>query len=165
MTGAPEARWPEAGLDPVRRLRVVAGTAAHPVYAERYVDAPVAAVWRVAADLEHELPLLVRGVRSFTPSDAGRAGAERFSATAVSTLRHRERFDVVLRPGWCLMQSRLLLGGMAAVPEGAGTRFALLYALRVPGGSAVPLLRLLGGRSRSSAVLDRLAARVAAGGA
>ena len=40
---------------------------------------------------------------------------------------------MVLRPGWCMMQSRFLIGGMAAVPEAGGTRFALLGGLRLPG--------------------------------
>jgi hypothetical protein len=39
---------------------------------------------------------------------------------------------VVLRPGWCVMQSRFLIGGVAAVPEADGTRFAFLGGLRLP---------------------------------
>jgi hypothetical protein len=40
------------------------------------------------------------------------------------------------------MQSRFLVGGMAAVPEGAGTRFAFLGGLRLPGMKLLgPLLR------------------------
>jgi hypothetical protein len=31
------------------------------------------------------------------------------------------------------MQSRFLIGGMAAVPEAGGTRFAFLGGLRLPG--------------------------------
>ena len=37
------------------------------------------------------------------------------------------------RPGWCVLQSRFLIGGMAAVPEAGGTRFAFLGGLRLPG--------------------------------
>ena len=40
---------------------------------------------------------------------------------------------MVLRPGWCVMQSRFLIGGMAAAPEGDATRFAFLGGLRLPG--------------------------------
>jgi hypothetical protein len=40
------------------------------------------------------------------------------------------------------MQSRFLIGGMAAVPEGAGTRFAFLGGLRLPGAKLLdPVLR------------------------
>ncbi len=49
------------------------------------------------------------------------------------TLGQRARFDVVLRPGWCWMQSRLWVGGMAAREETTGTRIGFLGGLRVPG--------------------------------
>ena len=48
------------------------------------------------------------------------------TARARGRLGQHARFDVVLRPGWCVMQSRFLIGGMAAVPEAGGTRFAFL---------------------------------------
>jgi hypothetical protein len=64
------------------------------------------------------------------------------TARARGRLGQRARFDVMLRPGWCVMQSRFLVGGMAAVPEGAGTRFAFLGGLRLPGMKLLgPLLR------------------------
>lgn len=170
MTGVAGGSWPTAELDPVRRLKVLAGAGAggRAAYAERYFDLPPDEVWRVVSDLERELPLLISGVRSFTPAPdaAARAAAageggglpERFTATAVSRLRHRELFEVALRPGWCLMQSRMLVGGMAATAEGPGTRFALMYSLRFPGGAGV--LRLLGAGARAGAMLDRLGGRL-----
>jgi hypothetical protein len=64
---------------------------------------------------------------------------------AVSVVGHSARFEVVLRPGWCLMQSRHVVGGMAAVPDGEGTRFAVLGASRVvPGRPLGPAGRRLG---------------------
>jgi hypothetical protein len=64
------------------------------------------------------------------------------TARARGWLGQRASFDVVLRPGWCVMQSRFLIGGMAAAPEGDGTRFAFLGGLRLPGlGLIDPLLR------------------------
>jgi hypothetical protein len=162
VTGVVSGSWPTAELDPVRRLRVLAGANGRALYAERYFDVPLDEVWRIASDLEHELPRLVGGLRSFTPAlPAGPAGSgppERFTATAVSRLRHRERFDVVLRPGWCLMQSRLLVGGMAAAAEGSGTRFALMYRPRLPGGAV--LRRLPRSGARAGAMLDRLGGRI-----
>jgi hypothetical protein len=161
MTDVVGSAWPAAGLDPVRRLKVIAATARHPVVAERYLDAPVAEVWRVASDLEGELPRIVKGLRSFTRTGRDGPEAERFSAVAVSTVRHRERFEVLLRPGYCLMQSRVLLGGMAAVEEGPGTRFALVYAFRFPGGGTLQGLPPFRSAARSAAMLDRLEERVA----
>jgi hypothetical protein len=161
MTDVVGSAWPTTGLDPVRRLKVIAATTRHPVVAERHIDAPVPEVWRVASDLEGELPRIVKGLRSFTRTGQDDPEAERFTAVAVSAVRHRERFEVVLRPGYCLMQSRILLGGMAAVEEGAGTRFAMVYAFRFPGGGALQGLPPLRSAARSTAMLDRLEQRVA----
>jgi hypothetical protein len=71
----------------------------------------------------------------------------------------RVRFDVLLRPGWCWMQSRFLLIGMAARPREAGTLVAPTGGIRVPGRAAlVPVL--VGPTNRRAA--DRLAAPVTA---
>lgn len=68
---------------------------------------------------------------------------------------------MVLRPGWCLMQSRFLIFGMAAVPEGGGTRFAGLGALRVPGARLLaPASRLLLTQRLGHGAIGRLADRV-----
>lgn len=61
------------------------------------------------------------------------ARGERLTASARGRLGQRARFDVVLRPGWCVMQSRFLIGGMAAAPDGENTRFAFFGGLRLPG--------------------------------
>jgi hypothetical protein len=92
---------------------------------------PLEQVWGVAADLEHELPHLVRDVRSFeylpgVPADDGVR-----HAVVRGSWHKRTEFSVVLRPGWCLMQSRFLVGGMAAVAEDGGTCLAFYGALRV----------------------------------
>jgi hypothetical protein len=52
-------------------------------------------------------------------------------------LGQRARFDVLLRPGWCWMQSRLWVGGIAARQESAGTRIGFLGGLRVPGAGLI----------------------------
>lgn len=122
--------WPVADLDPIRRLRVIAATTPGVLYAEEHIAAPFGKVWAVASDLENELPRILTDVRSFEIIEPA---AGRMQARARSRLGMRARFNVVLRPGWCLMQSRFLIFGMAAVPEEGGTRFAGLAALRLPG--------------------------------
>jgi len=62
--------------------------------------------------------------------------------------------DVTLRPGWCLMQSRFVIGGMAAVPQGPGTLFAGCGGLRLPGGRL--LVAAVGGDRGAQRVVRRL---------
>jgi hypothetical protein len=122
--------WPVAELNPVRRMRVLAAATPGVAYAEKLISAPFNTVWEAASDLEHELPRMVTDLRSFEITSAR---GERLTASARGRLGQRARFDVVLRPGWCVMQSRFLIGGMAAAPEVGGTRFAFLGGLRLPG--------------------------------
>ncbi|MFI0939826.1 hypothetical protein [Streptomyces sp. NPDC021020] len=122
--------WPAVDLDPVRRLRVMAAGLRAAMYAEDHVDAPFAEVWSMASDLSNELPRLVPTIREFRVSGGTGGTGGRTGAWAYGPLGHRAYFDVVLQPGWCLMQSRCVVGAMAAVPEGSGTRFAVLGATR-----------------------------------
>ena len=55
------------------------------------------------------------------------------------------------------MQSRPIVGGLAAVPEGEGTRFAACGGLRFPGGRMVG--RAVGTRG-AERVIARLRARL-----
>ncbi|BAJ29310.1 MULTISPECIES: hypothetical protein [Kitasatospora] len=163
------AGWPVAELGALGRLRVIAGATDGAFCATRRFDAPPELVWEVAADLEHELPHLLPGVRSFTPEAAVPDG-ERFRAVAVSRLGHRETFEVLLRPGWCLMRSRILLGAMAAEPEDGGTRFGYLTGYRLPGGGrlgggVLGALRRPGAGARGEALFERLRRRIEARGA
>lgn len=141
--------WPVAELDAVRRLRVIAHSTPGTGFAEHLVDAPFDRVWALASDLERQLPVMITDIRAFTVTSAV---GERLEARARSPLGMRARFDVVLRPGWCLMQSRFVVGGMAAVAEGEGTRLAFFGGLRLPGGRPAdrllrPLMAPLGARA------------------
>jgi hypothetical protein len=138
--------WPRADLDPVRRLRVLAASVRFPVYiADVVLPVPFEQVWAAASDLERELPRCLPTVRS---ARIRSAEGDRLELLATGTLGQRARFDVVLRPGWCLMRSRFVLGAMAAVPEGDGTRFAALGGFRLAGARlAGPLLTLAGDRA------------------
>jgi hypothetical protein len=149
--------WPVADLDAIRRLRALAGAVPGAIVAETVVDAPFEQVWAVAADLDHELPAYLPDVRSFVIT---RRDGERLEAYARGYAGLRARFDIVLRPGWCVMRSRFLLGGMAAVPDGDRTRFAFLGGTHIPAQRAVaPALGILG-RWAAPKVLTRFDNRV-----
>ncbi|MFI6687032.1 hypothetical protein [Streptomyces sp. NPDC050485] len=118
---------PFDGAGTLARLRVLAAGLRAPLHAERRIDLPFERVWAVVADLEGELPHLISFVREFRVP-AG--DSERKTARAVDVMGLRGDFAVRLGPGWCLMQSRLVTMGMAAEPDGDGTRFAVCGALR-----------------------------------
>lgn len=142
--------WPVAGFDPVRRLRVLAAATPGSAMTELAIAAPAEMVWQVASDLQTEMPRLVRDFRSV---DVTPGTGERLVMHARGYLGQRARFDVIMRPGWCWMQSRFLLCGMAAAPDGSGTRFAFLGGVRTLGVTVpAPLLRLF----RAAVRLDRL---------
>lgn len=137
--------WPHADFDPVRRLRVIAATTPGASIHETVVAAPLESVWALASDLEGELPRWLFGdIRSIrvTPT----AEPDRLVARARGYSGLRARFDVVLRPGWCLMQSRFLLGGIAATEEAGATRFAFLGGFRGPLRPLAPVTRPIGAR-------------------
>lgn len=136
-----EATWPVAGFNQVRRLRVIAAATPGAAVQERVISAPFSTVWNVAADLEGELAgWLFPDIRSLqlTP-----VGGDRSVAKVLGYSGLRARFDVVLQPGWCLMQSRFLVGAIAADPENEGTRVAILSGFRGPARRLAPCLRML----------------------
>lgn len=145
------AAWPVADFDHVRRMRVLAAGLPGVSYAEAHLDIPFDRVWDFVSDLETSLPALITDIRSFRVTD--RAG-DRLQARAVGLLGNRGRFTVELRSGWCLMQSRFVVGGMAAVPDGEGTLFAGCGGLRLPGGRL--LLAAVGGDRGAQRVIRRL---------
>lgn len=143
--------WPVADLDPLRRLRVMAAAIPGTDLAELTIDAPPEAVWQVVSNLPVEMPRLVRDFRTVTVTPGS---GDRLVMHAHGYLGQRARFDVVIRPGWCWMQSRFLLCGMAAVPDPSGTRFGFLGGIRAPGVTLLhPLLHLIG---PAAVRLDRL---------
>jgi len=153
--------WPVAELDAVRRLRVLAAAVPGAVTAEVVLPASFEQVWTVAADLEDELPQYLPDVRALRII---RADGERLEAEARGYAGLRAHFDIVLRPGWCVMRSRFLFGAMAAVPDGDRgdrTRFAFLTGVQLPAQRvAAPALRLVG-RWAAPRVVARFGERVA----
>lgn len=144
--------WPTAELDNVRRLHVLAAGIAGAVVTERVIDAPFEHVWVLLSDLEGAFGEIQPDMRSLRVE---RREGERVTAVARSRFGMRARLDGVVRPGWCWLQSRFLLIGMAATPEpGGGTRVAMTGGVRVPGRAAlVPI----GVRREAERALARLA--------
>ena len=131
--------WPSSELDPVRRMRILVAAMPQAAFRERVLDAPFDDVWGVASDLEHGTPQWKKDVTGLTVLQHE---GERLEVEIRSYVGIRLRLRAILRPGWCIMQGRLFTVGMAAAPEGQGTRFAHFEALRLPGTSVLrPLLR------------------------
>jgi hypothetical protein len=152
--GSMNDNWPTVELDPVRRLRVLAAAIRGAYVTEQVIPAPFDEVWAVAADLEHEFGHYQPDMRHVR---VVRAEGTRLEAIARSRLGFRARFDVVSSPGWCWMQSRLLLIGVAATPVEGGTLVAVTGGVRVPGRAAIVPLFV---RKEGAKTIRRLAERV-----
>ncbi|MEV0978247.1 hypothetical protein [Streptomyces sp. NPDC049915] len=121
--------WPTTDVDPVRRLNALAAGVRGAHVTEVYVDAPFERVWSLLGDLEGGFGQVVTDMERLRV--VHRRG-ERVEALAHSRFGLRARLRGVQRPGWCWLQSRFLLIGVAATPEGAGTRVAFTGGVRVP---------------------------------
>lgn len=122
--------WPASELDPVRRMRILVAAMPQAAFRERVLDAPFDDVWRLASDLEQGTPQWKKDVTALAILQQE---DERLEVEIRSYFRVRMRLSAVLRPGWCIMQGRLLAVGMAAVPDGERTRFAHFQTVRLPG--------------------------------
>ena len=153
MTAGP---FPEARLDRIARLRVLAAGLPGTVVVETVLDAPFDRAWAWLSDLERSVPAFdrdvadLRVVRRRPASDDGTGSGTRAERLRIHT-RSTGRMlwvpgvlDVDLAPGWCWMASRpqIYIVGMAAAPDGDRTRFAHLegFGFRAQG----PVRRLLG---------------------
>ncbi|MCX4628331.1 MULTISPECIES: hypothetical protein [unclassified Streptomyces] len=142
-------------LDEVNRLRIMAAGVRGARIAERVVPAPLDAVWAVMGDLEGEFGRFQPDMRSVRVL---RVAGDRVEALARSRYGFRAHFRGVLRPGWCWLQSRFLIIGMAAAPDPAGgTRVALTGGVRVPGRAAIVPF---GAKRELELAAERLKARV-----
>lgn len=122
-------------VDAVNRLRIMAAGVRGARVAEHVVPAPLAAVWAVMGDLEGEFGRFQPDMRSVRIL---RVSGDRVEALARSKYGFRAHFRGILRPGWCWLQSRFLIIGMAAAPDpSGGTRVALTGGVRVPGRAAI----------------------------
>ena len=130
------ATWPEARLDNVRRLHVVAAGLPNAGVGEVVVDRPFDEVWPWLMDLERSVPTFDTVVERITIRGTAPDGRLRLTA------RQRGNplpmpFLVTVEDGWCLMQARAraFVVLMAAVPtaDGRGTRYAHAEAVPIPG--------------------------------
>jgi hypothetical protein len=143
--------WPQADLDDVRRLRVMAAGIPGAAVTERVFDRPLSTVWDLMWDQGRKLADLQPDMRSITILEVD---GDQVSLLARSHYGFRARLHGTVRPGWCWLQSRFLLIGMAATPEPDGrTRVALTGGIRLPGRAA---LIPIGVRRESTKSLDHL---------
>jgi hypothetical protein len=149
MTGT----WPTGDLDTLARLRALAAGVRGATVVEGRIPAPFDVVWPVMADLEGGFGRFQTDMRQVKVESVD---GDRVIALARSRLGFRARLRGVLRPGWCWLQSRFLLIGMAAVADGDSTRVAVTGGVRLPGRAAVVPV---GTRRELQHVLDRLAAQ------
>jgi hypothetical protein len=155
MTDNTTENWPEAELDEVRRLYALAAGVLGAAITERVFDAPLPVTWNLMWGDGQAFLEFQPDMRSI---DRLELDGDRVSMLVRSNYGLRARLEGVVRPGWCWLQSRFLLIGMAAAenPTG-GTRVALTGGIRVPGRAAlVPI----GVRRESRKSLDRLASKL-----
>ncbi|MFB6838178.1 hypothetical protein [Streptomyces sp. NPDC056361] len=127
---------PDIVIDDVRRLRVMTAALRGAHLVERVLPAELPRAWSVMGDLEGAFGRFQPDMRSVRIL---RTDGDRIEALARSRYGPRAHFRGVLRPGWCWLQSRFLVIGMAAAAtEDAGhTRVALTGGVRVPGRAAL----------------------------
>lgn len=122
--------WPISKLDDVRRLRALHAALPGTFFAETVLRDSFDRVWPELSDLEGEFLGYAPSITSIRITE--RRG-ERMRAMVRDRIGLRAPFDVVLRSGWCLMQSRFVVFAMAATPADGGTRVGYLLGLRLPG--------------------------------
>jgi hypothetical protein len=149
------ADWPRTDLDDVRRLRALAAGIPGAAVTERVFDRPLQTVWDSMWDEGRGFADIQPDMRSITGLTVH---GDHVSLRAHSHYGLRARLHGTVRPGWCWLQSRFLLIGMAAAEEpGGGTRVAFTGGVRIPGRAAIVPI---GVRQESTKSLDRLAARL-----
>ncbi|WP_026924338.1 hypothetical protein [Glycomyces arizonensis] len=127
--------WPEARVDDLTRFRVLASGVSGARVVERRINAPFEQVWALVSDIEGSFGDIEPDMRGVT---VVRREGDRVEAIARSRFGMRARLRGTVRPGWCWLQSRFLIIGIAAVPDGkGGTVVAMTGGVRVPGRAAL----------------------------
>ena len=146
--------WPSAELTEVERFRAMAAGVPGAAVTERVVDAPIERVRELLMDLD----VFAEIQADLVSAEVVRRDGDRVVVLAKGRRGQRARLEGQLRPGWCWLQSRFLIIGMAVAPEpDGGTRVALTGGIRIPGRAAIVPL---GVRRESAKTLNRLASRL-----
>jgi hypothetical protein len=142
--------WPQAELTDVERFRALAAAVPGATVTERVLREAPEHVKALLADLDTFAAIEA----DLTSATLLERDGERVVVLARGKRGQRARLTGQLRPGWCWLQSRFLIIGMAAAAEpGGGTRVALTGGIRVPGRAAIVPIRV---RQESMKTLDRL---------
>lgn len=150
--------WPVADVDDLVRFRALAAGIAGARVVERRIAAPFDEVWSIVSDLEGGFGRIEPDMHHVTVVERD---GDRVEALARSRFGFRAHLRGRIRPGWCWLQSRFLLIGVAAVADGAHhTRVAMTGGIRLPGRAA--LLPVGVGRAARQS-LRRLANRCGTG--
>jgi hypothetical protein len=142
--------WPSVELTEVERFRALAAGVPGAAVTERVLAAAPERVMDLLADLDVFATIQADLVSATLLERDG----DRVVVLARGKRGQRARLVGQLRPGWCWLQSRFLIIGMAIAAEpGGGTRVALTGGIRVPGRAAIVPLRV---RQESARTMDRL---------
>jgi hypothetical protein len=110
--------WPTIEVDPVEKMRALASSLPYVGADETVFDVPFDPFWRFIEDLETNTPRIESTVNRLEILDRN---GDRLRLKARSPIGVWDEFDVVLRPGFCIMQGRSGQIGMAARPESETT--------------------------------------------
>ncbi|WP_427890938.1 hypothetical protein ACQHIV_01605 [Kribbella sp. GL6] len=142
--------WPQIELTDVERFRALAAGVPGAAVTERVLPQESDRVKAMLNDLD----VFAEIQADFVSATIEQRDGDHVVVRARGARGQRARLVGQLRPGWCWLQSRLLIIGMAAAPEpGGGTRVALTGGIRVPGRARIVPI---GVRQESKKALDRL---------
>ena len=142
--------WPNVELTDVERFRALAAGVPGAAVTERVLAAPVERVKELLTDPDAFATIQADLVSATLLERNG----DRVVVLARGRRGQRARLEGQLRPGWCWLQSRFVIIGMAVAAEpGGGTRVALTGGIRVPGRAAIVPVRV---RQESTKTMDRL---------
>lgn len=142
--------WPQAELTDVERFRALAAGVPGAAVTERVLPYETDEVKAALADLDTFARVQADLVSATLVAQEG----DHVVVLAKGAKGQRARLEGQFRPGWCWLQSRFLILGMAVAAEpGGGTRVALTGGIRVPGRAAIVPIRV---RQESSKTLNRL---------
>jgi hypothetical protein len=145
--------WPTIELTDVERFRALAAGVPGAAVTERVLPADPDQVKALLADLDVFAEIQADLVSATVLERDG----DRVVVLAKGKRGQRARLTGQFRPGWCWLQSRFLIMGIAVAPEpGGGTRVALTGGIRVPGRAAILPIRVRQESSRTLARLEHL---------